>query len=74
MLLKFIVAYIDYSVSVSSIYSNFDRYCILVTYINNHIHMNICGHTCSDITRLKILFHDVVRTLYQGVHYVQDVV
>jgi len=46
MLLKFIVAYIDYSVSVSIIYINFDRCCILIKYINNDIHMNVCTHTC----------------------------
>jgi hypothetical protein len=49
MLLKFIVAYIDYSISLSSIYINFDRCHILVKYINNHIHMNLCAHTCTVI-------------------------
>jgi hypothetical protein len=58
MLLKFIVAYIDLSISVSSIYINFDICCILVKYINNHIHTNMCAHTHvhTNITRLKILF------------------
>jgi len=49
MLLKFIVAYIDYSISVSSIYINFDRCCILVKYINNRIPMNMCAHICTVI-------------------------
>lgn len=49
MLLKFIVAYFDHSFSVSSIYINFDRCCIVVTYISIHIHMNMCTHTCAII-------------------------
>jgi hypothetical protein len=49
MLLKFIVAYIDYSTSLSIIHINFDRCCILVKYINNDIHMNMCAHTCTVI-------------------------